>query len=77
MHNFEYMVIPYKPTVKAEGTFGDIANQFHDLISLHAANGWEYISMNKVDAELQTRKISFDANSVVSINLVVFKRLSS
>lgn len=53
MAPFEYLVIPFKPTVSKKATYGDIANQVHQIISSYSAKGWEFYRIDKVESDVK------------------------
>lgn len=53
MPHFEYLVVPFRPKVRKNATYGDIANQIHDLISAYSGKGWEFSRIDKVEADVE------------------------
>lgn len=52
MAPFEYLVVPFRPKVKRKETYGDIANQIHEVISSYCGKGWEFYRIDKVEADI-------------------------
>jgi len=49
----EYLVIPFRPTLKKGGKYGEIADQVHELISIYVTKGWEYVAIEKIEATIE------------------------
>ncbi len=67
----EYRVVPFRPILTKDSTYGDIAVQVHEIISQYVAQGWEYLSIEKVEATIQN-KITGDEQT--NVQVMIFKK---
>lgn len=82
MNQYEYLVVPFVGQLK-RGVFNvenarNVSEQLQALISTHAAQGWEFYRVDKIDiqvtpgcmAGLLGAKVSF-----ITFDQVIFRRL--
>lgn len=67
----EYVVVPFRPQLKASSKYGEIAVQVHSLISKYVSEGWEYVSIEKIEATIN-HKIAADEKA--EIQVMIFKK---
>jgi len=72
MSDKEYIVVPFKPVVKPNDKYAVIADQVHELMNLYLSKGWEYVGIEKIDAEI--KGTVFDGISQTAIQVMIFRK---
>lgn len=81
MNQYQYRVVPFVGQLKS-GVFsvenaGKVSQQLQDLINQHAAGGWEFYRIDKVDIQVSAGCLAglLGAKSgIISFDQVVFRR---
>lgn len=53
MNKKEYIVVPVQPRIQKGGTYGDVANQVHQVLMKHVSAGWNYVGMETIGFEIE------------------------
>jgi len=67
----EYIVVPFRPTLKKGDTYAEIAIQAHEVLSDYVAKGWEYVGIEKIEATIK-KVIGNEEQTFVQV--MIFKR---
>ncbi len=71
MDDKEYIVVPFRPTIKRSAKYGEIALQVHEILNHYVAMGWSYIGIEKIDAQFEK---SMQGEAGVSVQVMIFSK---
>jgi len=67
----EYIVVPFRPTLKKNSKYAEIAIQVHEIITNYVSQGWEYVGIEKIEATIE---LGLSVEEPTGIQVMIFKR---
>lgn len=67
----EYVVVPFRPTLKKTSTYAEIAIQVHALMTDYVSQGWEYVGIEKIEATID---MGLSVEEPTGIQVMIFKK---
>jgi len=72
MSTQEYIVVPFRPTLGPKDKYADIALQVHELMNLYLSKGWEYVAIEKIEAQIKMGRLQEDQHTAVQV--MIFRK---
>lgn len=77
MMRYEYLVVPFQGQIKGSGSVQDVSNQLQNIINHHAAQGWEFYTLNDVNIQVTPgclASLTGSRTSYVAYDQLIFRR---